>query len=90
MHEPDRLEKMYVSFHGVWNPDMIEFTLNIFSEFSEFNDKNICHYSKRAQTFHLLCVRDQDATCTTVLARHVRDKIFKLTPIHASLIYPIP
>ena len=31
------------------------------------------------------CVRDHDAT--TVWARHVRDRIFKLTPIHASVIY---
>ena len=28
----------------------MEFFLNVFSEFS---DKNICHYSKRAQTCHL-------------------------------------
>ena len=89
MHEPDRLKKMYVSFHGVWNPDMIEFTLNIFTEFSEFNDKNIVITVKGLKP-STCCVRDQDATCTTVLARHVRDKIFKLTPIHASLIYLIP
>ena len=39
--------------------------------FTEFSDKNICHYSKRAQTCHTAtsCVRDQDAT--TVPARHV-------------------
>ena len=30
------------------------------------------------------CVRDQDAT--TVLARHVRDRIFELTLVHASFI----
>ena len=34
------------------------------------------------------CVRDQDAT--TVQARHVRGRIFKLTPIHTSVIYQIP
>ena len=41
----------------------IEFFLNVFTEFAEFSDKNICHYSKR---------------------------IFKLSPIHASVIYQIP
>ena len=66
---------------------LFEFSLNIFTEFS---DKNICHYSKRAQTCHLATsyARDQDAI--TALARHVRDKIFKLNPIHASVIYQIP
>ena len=41
-----------------------EFFLNLFVEFAEFNDKNICHYSKRAQTCHptTSSVRDQDAT----------------------------
>ena len=34
------------------------------------------------------CVRDQDAATTP--ARHVRDRIFKLTLIHASVIYQIP
>ena len=29
---------------------LIEFSLNVFTEFAEFSDKNICHYSKRAQT----------------------------------------
>ena len=34
-------------------------------------DKNICHYSKRAQTCHTAtsCVRDQNATTAPV--RHV-------------------
>ena len=34
------------------------------------------------------CVRDQHATRAP--GRHVRDRIFKLTPIHASVIYHIP
>ena len=34
------------------------------------------------------CDRDQDAT--TAPARHVRDKSFKLIPVHASVIYQIP
>ena len=62
-----------------------------FTEFSEFCDKNICHKSKRARTGHSAtsCVRDQmlpqcqQDTC-------VRDRIFKLSPIHASVIYQIP
>ena len=28
--------------------DIIEFSLNVFTEFTEFSDKNTCHYSKRA------------------------------------------
>ena len=28
-----------------WN--VFEFSLNVFTELSEFSDKNICHYSKR-------------------------------------------
>ena len=41
---------------------IIEFSLNVFTEFSQFSDKNICHYSKRAQTCHSATsyVRDQD------------------------------
>ena len=35
----------------------IEDLLNVFTEFSEIRDKNICHYSKRARTYHLLCKR---------------------------------
>ena len=34
------------------------------------------------------CVREQDAT--TVLARHICERIFKLNPIRASVIYQIP
>ena len=48
-----------------------EFSLNVFTEFTEFIDKNICHYSKRTRTCHpaTSCVRDQDAT--TAPARHI-------------------
>ena len=50
---------------------ILEFFLNIFTEFSEFRDKNIWHYSKRSRTRHpaTSCVRDQDAT--TAPARHM-------------------
>ena len=34
------------------------------------------------------CVKDQDAT--TVPKTHVKDRIFQLNPIHASVIYQIP
>ena len=42
----------------------MEFSLNGFTEFAEFSDKNIFHYSKKARTCHpaISCVRDQDAT----------------------------
>ena len=48
---------------------LIEFTRNVFTEFS---DKNISLYSKKAQTCHPAnsCVRDKDAT--TVPARHMQ------------------
>ena len=59
-----------------------------FTEFTEFSDKNICHYSKRARTCHVLCKRP---TCHHSSSKtHVKDGIFKLTPIHASVIYQIP
>ena len=39
--------------------------------FTEFSDKNICHYSKRARTRHTAtsCVRDQNVN--TAPARHM-------------------
>ena len=33
----------------------LEFCVNVFTEFGEFSDNNICHYSKRVCTCHLLC-----------------------------------
>ena len=62
----------------------MEFSLNVFTEFVEFSDKNICHYRKRTQTCHpaTSCIREKDAT--TVPGGH---RIFKLSPIHASVIY---
>ena len=54
----------------VHQPKPFEFSLNVFIEFSEFSDKNICHYSKRARMCHpVSSVTDQDAT--TVPARHM-------------------
>ena len=59
-----------------------------FTEFAEFRDKNICHYSKRARTCHFLCERP--GCCHSASETCVRDRIFKLSPIHASVIYQIP
>ena len=51
-------------------------------------DKNICHYSKRAQTCYLLCKRPG---CYHIANKtHVRDRIFKLSPFHASVIISFP
>ena len=49
----------------------IEFSLNVFTEFAEFSDKNMYYYSKRVRTCHpaTSCVRDMDAS--TVPARHM-------------------
>ena len=47
-----------------------------------------CHYSKRARTCCLLCKRPGCYHSTS--KTHVRDRIFKLSPIHASVIYQIP
>ena len=59
-----------------------------FTEFAEFSEKNICHYSKRARTCHLLCKRQGCYHSTN--KTHVGDRIFKLSLIHASVIYQIP
>ena len=45
-----------------WEPclkiHLLEFSQNASAEFSKFNNKNICHYSKRAASY----MRDWDAT----------------------------
>ena len=61
--------------------DPIEFSLNVFTDFAELSDKNICYYSKRAQMCH---------PATSYTRNQVRERIFKLSPIHASMIYQIP
>ena len=63
-----------------FNIKSIEFSLNVFTEFAEFSDKNTLKGLKPA-TSH---VRDNSASKI-----HVWDKIFKLSPIHASVIYQI-
>ena len=61
--------------------------LNVSTKFPEFSDKNICHYNKKAWTCHLLCKRPGCYHSTS--KTHVRDRIFKLSPIHTSVIYQI-
>ena len=58
-----------------------EFSLNAFTEFSKISDKNICT-ENIVWTCYLLCKRPR--------CYHRVSKIFKLTPIHASVIYQIP
>ena len=62
------------------------FSLNLTNSVTKY-----LSYSKIAQTSQPLtsCVRDQDAI-TVLACTHVRDSIFKLSPIHASVIYQIP
>ena len=50
---------------------IIEFSLNVFTEFAEFSDKYICHYSKRIQTCHSATSRVRDQDATTAQARHI-------------------
>ena len=71
----------------MWYCVPIEFSLIVFIEFAEFGDKNVCHYSKRAQTCHTAtsCVRDHSAT--TVPVRHMWEAgSLNWRPIHASVI----
>ena len=78
-------------YYGQWpggtHPTgMHSFSYMFFSEFAEFSDNSICHYSKRAWTFHLLCKRPGCYHGKT----HVGDWILKLNPNHASVIIRFP
>ena len=56
----------------------LEFSLNVFTELSEFSDKTIFHNSKSTWTCHLLCKR---TGCYHRASKtHVRDRIFKFMP----------
>ena len=66
----------------------MEFFRNVFTEFNEFSDKNFSHHSKKAQTCHLLCKRSGYHHSTS--KTHVRDRILKLSSIHALVIYQVP
>ena len=62
---------------------LLEFFLN-----SANSVTKICHYSKRTWTCPLLWKRPGCYHSTS--KTHVRDRIFKLSPIHVSVIYEIP
>ena len=64
---------LFTTSAHVTNP--FEFSLNVFTEFAEFTDKNRSHYNKGARTCHpaTSCVRDQDATTSPV--RHMWETI---------------
>ena len=44
-YTPEVYFHSYKFFCGI---DLIEFFLNVFTEFTELSDKNMCHYSKKA------------------------------------------
>ena len=75
-------------------PELTTWTYFDFSQwiffkcFTEFRDQNICRYSKRAWTCHLLCKRPGYSHSTS--KTHVRGRIFKLSPIHSSVIFRFP
>ena len=59
---------------GGMHPTGMHSSSNIFTQFAEFRDKYIYHYSKRARTCHSTSspVRDQDAT--TMLSRNTCER----------------
>ena len=79
-------EKKVVCSLSFQSSQTIEFFLNVFAEFAEFSDQK--YYKKIIQTVHLLCKIQrcyQSASKT-----EVAERISKLSPIHASVIYQIP
>ena len=65
----------------------IDFSLNVFTEFAEFSDKKYCILKSIIQTCQLLCKRPK---CYNIASKtQVTEGIFKLSPIHALLIYQI-
>ena len=70
-----------------WKLYLIEYFLNIYPEFAKLSDK-ICVITVNGLEPATSDVRDQDDT--TMPATHVRDRIFELTLIHASVIFQIP
>ena len=69
------------------DPEMKDrsFFLNAFTEFS--NKKYLLLKGLKPATS---CVRDQDANAAPARYIYMGDMIFKLNPIHASVIYQIP
>ena len=70
--------------------EIIRFSLNVFTEFCEFSDRNIFHYSKRARTCHPVTSCERPRCYHSSSQINVRDRIFKLTQIHASVIINLP
>ena len=70
-----------------WN-QLFEFSLNVFTECSEFSVKIILYFRKNIQTYHLLCKRPRSYHSAS--KTQVTDRIYKLNPIHALVIYQIP
>ena len=69
----------------------LEFFLNVFTEFAEFSDKIFVITVKGLKplpTSHLLCERP--ACYHSASTTHVRDRNFKLNPLHASMIITFP
>ena len=68
---------------------IMEFSLNTFSEFTEFSDKKIKikKENRKVGTQDLLCKRQRIYHCTTETI--VRDQIVILNPIHALVISQI-
>ena len=64
------------------------FPIDVFTEFSEFSEK--IYWSLKGLEPATSCARDQDACYHNASKTYVRDKIFELSPIHASVIYQIP
>ena len=68
-------------------PAIMEFFLNVLTEFAQFSDKIFVITVKRFEplsTSHLLGWRP--ACYHSASKTHVRDRIFKLSPIHGSMI----
>ena len=58
--------------------EILEFSLNVFTEFAEFNENK----------YYIL--KEYYLNLPSLVLESRRDRIFKLSPIHASVIYQIP
>ena len=86
----DNVNLLCFLWEPVWYKRAIKPSFNrVFPKcFIEFSDKNIFHYSTRAQSCHLLCKRIGCYYRTS--KTDVRDNIFKLSLIYALVINQIP
>ena len=75
--------------HNITWQVSFEFSPNVFTQFSEFSDKNIIIFFKKSiQTCHLPCKRPRCHHGTS--KTQVAEKNFELSPVHASVIYQFP